>query len=77
MTETKTISLAGSEKLDWEDIENYARKNGFKTTSGFTQYLYEKEICGLRRKTKDTINYIMLLMTMIIAFLLFLLIISR
>jgi len=62
MSETKTISLAGSDELYWEDVEDYSKNKGFTTTSGFIQYLLEKEILGLKTKFKDKITYIMLLL---------------
>lgn len=65
MGETKTISLDGSDELYWEDVEKYSRKHGFTTTSGFIQYLLEKEIFGFKTKIRDVINYVMLLMIMV------------
>ena len=61
MKDTRTISLAGSNELYWDDIDEYAQKHGFKTTSGFIQYLAEKEILGIKTKIKDKITYILLL----------------
>lgn len=60
MSETKTISLDGSDGLSWEDVENYAKNHGFKTTAGFIQYILEKEIFGMKTKLKDKITYIIL-----------------
>lgn len=62
MSEIKTISLDGSDDLFWDDIDKYARKKGFTTTSGFMQYLLEKEILGIKTKFKDKITYILLLL---------------
>lgn len=64
MSETKTISLAGSNNLYWEDVDDYARKHGFTTTASFVQYALEKEILGFKTKLKDIINYVMLLAVM-------------
>ena len=64
MSETKTVSLAGSDELFWEDVEDYSRKHGFTTTSGFIQYLLKREILGFKTKIKDVINYVMLLAIM-------------
>ena len=67
--DTKSVSLAGSDELFWEDVENYSRKHGFTTTSGFIQYLLEKEILGFKTKIKDVINYVMLLTIMVMVLL--------
>ena len=64
MSETKTISLAGSDELYWEDVENYSKKHGFTTTSGFIQYLLEKEILGFKKKIQGSTIYIMLMIIM-------------
>ena len=61
MSETKTISLDGSETLMWEDVDKYAHEKGFKTTSGFIQYLLEKDMFGIKYKVKDIITYVMFL----------------
>ena len=74
MTDTKTISMDGSEELDWDDIDEYAQKHGFSTTSGFTQYVFEKEILGVKTKIKDVINYVMLLLLMVMILLTLLLV---
>ena len=62
MSETKTISLDGSDALLWDDVDKYARKKGFKTTSGLIQYLLERELLGVKTKIKDQITYILLLL---------------
>jgi len=64
MTETKTISLVGSDELFWEDVEKHSRKHGFKTTSGYIQYLLERDMLGVKTKIRDVITYIMLLLIM-------------
>ena len=74
MSETKTISLAGSDELYWEDVENYSKKHGFTTTSGFIQYLLEKEILGFKKKIQGSTIYIML---MIIIAMILLMIVMR
>lgn len=75
MSETKTISLAGSEEIFWEDVDKYARKNGFTTTAGFIQYLLEKELLGLKTRFKDKLTYIMILLLIAMTFMTFLLVI--
>jgi len=61
MSETKTISLDGSDTLFWEDVDIYARNHGFKTTAGLIQYLLEREMFGKKRKIKDILSYVLLL----------------
>lgn len=73
MSETKTISLVGSDELYWEDVEKYSRKHGFKTTSGYVQYLLERDMLGFKTKFKDIINYIILLGVMMLVLLMLLL----
>jgi len=65
MIETKSISLSGSEKLSWEDIDEYANKHGFSTTSGFTQHVFEKEILGVKTKIKEILTYVMFLLILV------------
>ena len=60
MSETKTISLAGSDGLYWEDVDKHAKKQGYTTTSSYIQYLLEKDILGIKAKVKDKITYIIL-----------------
>ena len=62
MRDSRTISMEGSEQLSWDDIDEYANKHGFNTTSGYIQYITEKEILGIRTKVKDMLNYALLLM---------------
>ena len=70
MSETKTISLDGSDELLWDDVDRYARKRGFKTTAGLVQYLLEREMFGFKTKIKDIITYIMFLVIMVMILLL-------
>lgn len=72
MSETKTISLAGSDELFWEDVEDYSRKHGFTTTSGYIQYLLERDILGFKTKVSGVITYVMLLMIMVMMLLMLL-----
>lgn len=73
MRDIRTISMEGSEKLSWNDIDEHAKKHGFSTTSSFVQYLAEKEILGFKTKFKDIINYIILLAIMMLILLMLLL----
>ncbi|GAG13589.1 unnamed protein product, partial [marine sediment metagenome] len=41
----------------------------FNTTSGFIQYLAEKEILGLKTKIKNMLTYVMLLVIMVMVLL--------
>ena len=65
MLDTKTVSLAGSDELFWEDVEDYAKKHGFTTTSGYIQYLLEKDVLGIRKKVQGIIVYIMLMLIIV------------
>ena len=71
MKDTRTISMQGSEQLSWDDVDEYAQKHGFTTTSGFTQYALEKEILGVKTKIKDKLTYIMVLLLMALTFMTF------
>ena len=65
MSDTKTVSLAGSDELFWEDVEDHSRKHGFTTTSGYIQYLLEKDILGIRTKIHDILLYVMLMVIIV------------
>lgn len=75
MSETKTISLDGNDELFWEDVEKYSKNHGFKTTSGYIQYLLERDIFGLKTKFKDIINYVVLLGVIMMVILILLLLV--
>ena len=75
MRDTKTISMEGSEQLDWDDIDKYAQKHGFNTTSSFSQYVFEKEILGVKTKIKDKLTYIIILMIIVMIMMMMLLLI--
>jgi len=75
MEDKKTISMQGSEQLSWDDIDEYAKKHGFNTPSGFIQYITEKGILGVKTKFKEKILYIILILMIAMMTMSFLLII--
>ena len=61
---TKTISLAGSDIVTWDLIDQRAKQLGFDRSS-YTQQLYEKDIT---KKRFDRIRSVIDLLIMLIGF---------
>jgi len=55
MTDTKTISLQGSTKYKWDDVDKRAKQKGFNDRSNYIQYLIERDIES--KKHENFVNY--------------------
>jgi len=61
----KTISIAAS-KLTWKDVEKDAKKHGFNTIAGYTQYLYEWGHNRLKTVRRD-VKFVRLMIVLVIS----------